>query len=202
MRFVLVTTIAVLLLSSQALADTDPIVYHSPGDDGAPPVGVPLYAPGSTVILHLYMGERDGSSQASTTAPCESGDGNERCGWDLEIGADGAVDFLGFAGSGDVVWGLRTGTEPRLRLNGGAPDTGQLGAVKLGDLEITAPGPGGVRLLGGTAVDAALRKVELEASEIVTVPEPGGGAFGLAALLGMRFLARRRTSTRSPARRG
>ena len=61
---------------------------------------------------------------------------------DPTVDASGLVDFVSFTESGDVVAGLTTGAQPMLRFNGGAPVVGELGPVKLGDLEITSAGEG------------------------------------------------------------
>jgi hypothetical protein len=194
----------VALLPGAAYSAADPVVYHSPNDDGqrfggGAGGGTPTTTPSPSFVLHLYMDEDNGTTTASTLDACGTGDGDERCGWDLAIETSGAIDFVAFSGSGDVVAGLTTGSLPRLVFNGGIPNTGELGVVKLGDLEISSTGMGTVFLSGGTVVSADQNKVGLTATNIITVPEPGA-AISLVAGAALLSLLRTRRRARSEAR--
>jgi hypothetical protein len=176
-----------------ARAGTAPVVYHSPNDDGLRfGEGTPMTTPSPSFVLHLYMDEDDGTATASTLDACGMGDGDERCGWDLTIETSGAVDFVAFTEAGDVVAGLSTGSLPRLLFNGGVPSTGELGVVKLGDLEISSTGVGTVLLNRGTVVTADQNKVSLILTDIITVPEPGVAISLVAGAAMLRLLRTRR----------
>jgi hypothetical protein len=190
---------SVLFLVPDAWATaTSPVVYHSPSDDGQRPGSPPLQPPGGNFVLHLYMDEGDGSATASQSNPCGGGDGDERCGWDLAIEASGLVDFVSFSESGDVIAGLTSGPSPLLRFNGGSPGAGELGSIKLGDLEISSTGNGSVFLSSGTVVSSAQARVTLPVSELIELPEPAIGlslAAGAAFLAAMNHRRRRRCAT-------
>lgn len=178
LRAVLAAAAFALLLLVQsppiAIASTSPVVYHSPSDDGARPAMPLTVAPGPNATLHLYMEESDGSSDASPLdLVCGGGSGDERCGWHLTIDASGGVDFVAFTPSGDVIANLTTGAQPELRFTGGNAAAGELGPVKLGDLEISTSGDGEVDLFAGTVVDSARQKVTLAPATVIYVPEPG-----------------------------
>ncbi|MEZ4290025.1 MAG: PEP-CTERM sorting domain-containing protein [Myxococcota bacterium] len=185
------------LTPPSAPATTLPVVYHSPADDGARPSAPTVFPSGATFVVHLYMDESSGGVQASASDVCESGGGTERCGWDLVVEGVGDVDFVSFVGVGDVVFGLSPAPAPRLRMNGGAPISGELGVVKLGDLEVATSGEGSVELIEGVVADAALARVVLAASPVVVVvvPEPDAIAMlgvGLTSLLARRRRRRER----------
>ena len=181
--------------SGFALAGTSPVVYHSPADDGTRPLAPLTVAPSPSEVLHLYMDESDGSADASPSNACGSGSGDERCGWKLTFDASGQVDFTSFTPSGDVIANLTTGAQARLICNGGNPTSGELGPVKLGDLEISSTGEGQVGLTAGAVVDSAQQKVTLAPDVVIHVPEPGslsGLLPGLLALWAMqRWKARK-----------
>jgi hypothetical protein len=154
------------------------------------------------------MDEADGSAVPSLPAEaCLSGSGDERCGWDLAIESLGALTLTSFTPVGDVVASV---TPTRLRFNGGAFDTGELGPVKLGDLVIASTGDGEVTLTQGTVVDAALLRQSLASGPIVHVPEPSRAfllAMGAGLLARLQRLQRRRadrgaSSTEEPRRPG
>ena len=183
-----------LLLAGAAAAV--PRVYHSPADDGVGDPSPPYLPSGGSLTLHLYMDETGGSAVPSLPAEvCHTGSGDERCGWDLAIEPEGDLTFTSFTPTGDVVWGL---TATRLRFNGGAFDTGELGPVKLGDLVVASTGDGQVQLTQGTVVDAALLRQSLVSGPIVFVPEP---AMGLALVAGAGLLHGLLRSQRRRARR-
>jgi len=163
-----------------------PVVYHSPADDGAPGTGsIPAGAPAT---LHLYV---DPGSVASTSFPCERGDGDELCGYVLTLRAEGGLALGGVAVPGD---GAAHVAGDELRIVGGDP-VGALGPIELGDVEVS--GPDGARLVvaAGDFVDSALERRAFAPANVVHVPEPVGAltllaGSGLLALLRRRRLAR------------
>lgn len=195
--------IALALFSSGiARGSTEPVVYHSPGDDGTPPVSVPaIEGSGAIETVHLYMDEATATATPSTALPCEAGDGNERCGWSLSLVAVDGLEIVEFRPEGDVVFEIGGGPLARIRLNGGRLDAGELGPVKLGDLDVratTAAGTG--RLESGTVLDARLDPVALDPEILFYVPEPAFLSTLLAGLLLLGGLAGR--SSRRGARTG
>lgn len=194
-----------LLLGGLARASTDPVVYHSPDDDGARPASVPAIDGGGAVsTVHLYMDEASGSATPSSAAPCEAGEGNERCGWALAlVGADG-LEIVDFRPEGDVVFELGSGPLPRIRLNGGRLDAGELGPVKLGDLDVRAlTGVGTGRLESGGVLDARLDPVALPPQPLFYAPEPGLASALLPGLLLLaRLMGGRRRRSREVCQRG
>lgn len=104
--------------------------------------------------------------------------------------------FVGFTPSSDVLAGLTTGAEPRLRINGGIPVAGELGPVKLGDREISSSGDGAVDLTAGAVVDSVQQKVVLATAALVSVPEPSATLVPNFGALALGLLQRRRNSIR------
>lgn len=189
MRLALPFLIGLFATAGPVSAGT-PAVYHSPLDDGAPaPGGIPNLPSGVDGILHLYI---DGGPNPSVADPCESGDGDEVCGFDLSLTSLGAVSFVSFVPDGDVVYQLQP---TQLRFNGGRFDVGDLGPTRLGDLVVSSTGDGGVFLDEGYSVSSTLDLRKILARPIIGVPEPGplpALAAG-AALLAVVHRRRRRT---------
>jgi hypothetical protein len=144
-----------------------PTIFHSPGDDGVPPPGPVVVGSGGPRTLHLFM--QTGPTASSNGVVCESGNGDEVCAVEGRISIDGGSTLQSFTPTGDVVFAL---TASQLRFNGGNPITGDLGAVKLGDLEIQATDPGSVALSQGASVSAGLALEALTPGTITTLPEP------------------------------
>lgn len=188
--------IAALIVCACLLAPVDawaatPVVYASPADDGANP-GIPVYVPlGGTLTLYLY-GDGGGLASSSGVA-CEDGSGEEICGWDVLVEARGGVSFIAFRPEGDIHHSLSANT---LRFSGGDHQLGQLGATKLGELDIDTSAEGSVQLTGGQAVDAALELHDLRVTRFTYVPEPGVGIGLLAGAALLAVLSRWRAAGR------
>ena len=174
----------VALLSSGASAA--PSIYHSPNDDGEPgqaTVGLGVQ------ILHLYI---DGGSQASSALPCEEGDGDEVCTWEVSIVPTGDVTFQGFTNASGVESNLDSDL---LRAIGGNPFSGDLGPTKMGDLSIDSVAGGTIELDRGDSVNAAQSIESLMPVELVEVPESQMPLSLLSGALGLQLLRRRRSRT-------
>ena len=79
-----------LALAAPSSAET--AVYHSPNDDGAP--GPTLVPPSGTQSVYLYV---DGGAVASAGGTaCDEGQGDEVCGFDLEITPQFGLTFGAF----------------------------------------------------------------------------------------------------------
>jgi hypothetical protein len=167
------------LASSEALAM--PSVYHSPNDDGQAPGGPPVLATG-VQTLHLYI---DGGSQVSASLPCEAGDGDEVCAWEVTITPTGDISFLGFVDGLGVESNFSISS---LRAIGGDPYAGDVGPTKMGDLTIDSTISGTVELESGSAVGAAQSLSSLTPTEIVSVPEPALTWLLISGVLGLRTL--------------
>jgi hypothetical protein len=187
--------LAIALLFAPALAwASDPILFHSPVDDGVS-VGTPtIIAPGDST-LHVYV---DGGETPSTLGkPCNDGDGDELCKVLVEIIPSGTAELLDFHPmSSDIRFVL----EPdRLRVLSGDALRGDLGPTKLGDLMVRASSGDTLAVTEGEAVGASLDALSIPKGPLVVVPEPtptsllGAGIFGLTIL----SLRRRGRSMRS-----
>jgi hypothetical protein len=178
--------ISVLFLLALPVSAAPPVVYHSPADDGVNPGGpveVPSLAP---TTIHLYI---DGGATASPADPCSQGTGDEVCAWNLTVGGQGGLTLQSFTAASGVLSNLSGDV---LRCNRLDPITGELGAVKIGDLVVNGTEGGTLDLTSGESIDAALGSQSLTPTTLVTLPEPAGGAllgWGAGLLL---LLARRR----------
>ncbi len=185
-RGILALVISGLGLLATGAARAEPLrLYHSPADDGSAPAGPVAIAAGTPVTLHLYV---DGGSVASSVDPCERGDGDEVCGWDVALAGSGGLALLGIAEAFDVVAHIE-GT--LVNLNGGDPEGG-LGPTKIADLTVQGPMGASLDLLEGEAVRSRLTLEDLQARPVVAVPEPSVLAMLAAGLAMLRALARRR----------
>lgn len=184
----LALALLVLLLSS-AVANALPTIFHSPNDDGEPAPGLASVALG-VQTLHLYI---DGGSQASSALPCEEGDGDEVCTWEVSIVPTGDVTFQGFNNASGVESNLDSSL---LRAIGGNPFTGDLGPTKMGDLTINSVAGGTVELDRGDTVNAAQSIDALMPGELVDVPEPRVPLSLAWGALGLQLLRRWRTHSR------
>ena len=166
-------------------------VFHSPNDDGIAAAELEVLPPGDHT-LHLYL---ETGSTPSQSAPCDTGDGEEICQWMVDFAGQGSLAFQSFAPVGDVNWyiGLR-----ELTATGGDFEFGQLGAFKLGDLDVSAGNNGAIELLRGEVALADLTVSSLEGGDVVLLPEPSlwlslASAVSFLALLSRvrnRFLSR------------
>jgi hypothetical protein len=164
-----------------------PVVYHSPADDGVA-AGVPFpIATSGTHVLHLYID--GGATPSSAGSACEQGAGDELCAWQVAIEASGDVALESFVPDGGALYTL---TSTRLRAVGGDAITGSLGSAKLGDLTVETASSGALELVAGKSIDAALTLRTLDATPLVTIPEPATGALLVATFASLAALARRR----------
>jgi hypothetical protein len=164
------TLLSGLLLGAPAAA-APPDLYHSPADDGASgglPAPVPADVP---VTLHLYLGV---GATASTALPCQAGDGDEICGYQLRIQGSGAALQSFVPADPDLLFRL---APAELELIGGEYQTGELGPTKLGDLVVQGPVGATLDLVAGDFVTAALTKESAPApTTLVQLPEPATAA--------------------------
>jgi hypothetical protein len=92
----------------------------------------------NSVVLTLCI-HQDGQLSDPNLA-CSGAGGDEFCGWDLKIEATGGARLEEFTKepSEDIVFHLDPNTGDVLRANGGDPILGQVGAVPLGTLRVSA----------------------------------------------------------------
>lgn len=180
-----------ILALASAASGAPPQLFHSPGDDG---LSQAIYGvvPNVPFTLHLYL---DSGAMASSSGPCESGLGDELCGFRIELLAQGGLLVSSFQPAGDLAWTLdSTG----LRVAGGDPVLGTLGVIKLGDLVIE--GEDGASLDSGDAqfLDARLEMESLPATSVFIVPEPGLWTSVMAGTLMLLILGGRRRVRAQP----
>ena len=190
-RITTLVCLAGLLAATEAIA-AQPVVYNSPADDGANPGTSVSFPLGGIQTLYLYG---DGGSLVSSSGVvCEDGSGEETCGWDVLVEARGGVTFTEFRPASDIHHSLGPVT---LRFNGGNHQLGQLGATKLGELDIDTSAEGSVQISGGQTVDAGLRLHDLHVTRLILVPEPGAISSLLAGSALLSALARWRRGARA-----
>jgi hypothetical protein len=161
----------------------DVAVYHSPDDSGTN-VGTVILPSSGTTTLHLYM---DGGAIESTGInPCCAGDGDEILGWDFQLGAAQGLTIESAIPLGDVIVNQ---TPTLLSLNGGDFQIGDLGPTKIAEVDVQTTGDGSLSLIFGQVVGPSLDLQDVDASTIVTVPEPSVGLLLLSGVLGLAGLA-------------
>ncbi len=185
-----------LLLASSAFAGV-PVLYHSPADDGARPTSTPVEPGTPAVTLFLYLDP--GNLPSIGGSPCVDGDGDELCGWKLDLQVSGSASVQAFLpdAAQDVV--AKT-TSQGVVATGGDAIAGELGPIRLGELALdVVANDWSVSLGRGSAVDASFGLMELPPAPIA-VPEPGADSAlvaGAIALLGVsRVRGRRRLGIR------
>lgn len=180
----------VVCIAASALADV-PVLYHSPGDDGTRPTSTPVEPGTPGVTLFLYLDP--GALPSSAGTPCVDGDGDELCGWRFALQVSGSASIQSFLpdASQDVV--AKTNAQSLLATGGDAV-AGELGPIRIGELQLDVPAQDwSVALTQGSAVDAAFDLVDLSPA-FVAVPEPdvaSGLAAGALSLLGVATVRRR-----------
>ncbi len=181
-----------ILLSSSAAAGAAPALFHSPGDDGVESLTTPVLPGSPAEILYLYLDAGPASSAGGT--PCVDGDGDEVCAWEFELLTSGAVAIQGFTPDPgrDVVWKADSAS---LRATGGDARSGEMGPLRLGEVDLNVMGTDwSVGVGAGSAVDAGFMLVEISGG-VIAVPEPERLPLWLAGV-GMLWLLLRRHSTR------
>ncbi len=183
---------AILLAGAVAHAGAEPVVYHSPADDGSGAGTWTVTAPNDTLYLWLRPGDVPSNGEEEV---CLDGSGDEICGFALDLVATGTLEMNAF--DEDPVNDIVENFEPpfRLRLNriaGLAPDAAP---VRLGTLGVIRTGDdvGELRVTDESqAVDAAGRLIGIANDDAVAAPEPGVGLGLVTGSLVLAGLARRR----------
>jgi hypothetical protein len=178
--------LAAAILAGQAMA-APPTIFHSPNDDGISGGSPGVIEPGVSQMVHLYL--QGGVNATSIGEACNDGDGEEVCGFDLLLEAQGGPSFSNFVPVVGTVWALDPSS---LRFNGGDFADGTLGAVKLGDLIFDAQLGDSIDLAEGQTADAALGLVDLTPSTLLIVPEPSRHLLLLSGLTALVVLYRHR----------
>ena len=175
-----------LALAAPSSAET--AVYHSPNDDGAP--GPTLVPPSGTQSVYLYV---DGGAVASAGGTaCDEGQGDEVCGFDLEITPQFGLTFGAFNAEvgADLVVNFDATS---LRINGLDSQAPAPGPHRVGELVVNAVSGGEVHLSSGEVVGADLDSEVLAGRRLVTAPEPGAGLLLASGVALLWLLPRRRT---------
>ncbi len=183
LRSLLLTCVCLAWVAGPALAVTS--VYHSPNDDGLP--GSTQIPSGGVQSVYLYI---DGGPSASAGNACNEGQGDEVCGYDLEVtGLSGLTlsSFNADAGANLLVNFSATS----MKLNGLDTQSPTPGPHRIGELLVNAILDGEVELTTGEVIGADLSSEILSTATLVTVPEPGhllllGSGLGLLAVLAPR----------------
>ena len=161
LRSYLARGLALALLVSAGAAQAGVNVFQDPtnvGTPGAPPVNVTVGGP--AVSLNLWY-QQTGSNTSGPTV-CNTGTGDEVCGWDIYVAtsAPGIVlqSFTPDAGAGSDVIGAISGNV--LRANGGNPINGETGVHRIGTLLVSATTAGTRERLGQPLRDGGARRCE------------------------------------------
>lgn len=184
--------VALVLLASHALAEV-PVLYHSPADDGVRSASTPVEPGTPAVTLFLYLDA--GPASSSGGAPCVDGEGDELCGWKIDLRVSGSATIAAFLPdpAQDVVANV---TASGLRATGGDAVDGEIGPIRLGALQLDVPVQDwSLSVVGGQAIDASFSLVALEPST-VAVPEPRGLPGLVASVAALFGLARGRPRVR------
>jgi hypothetical protein len=145
-------------------------VFYSPSDDGNPAAGQPTIPEGSGRSVFVYV---DGGAAASTpSSACDTGDGDEVCGFELVLTALNGLTLTSFNADpgADLVANLSAGA---LQLNGLDSVAPTPGPKRIGELVVDAVAGGEVELTSGEVIGADLTNETLATSTLVAVPEPG-----------------------------
>ena len=186
-RAALLALIAIALAWPAAAAD----LYYSPGDDGVPAGGAPTIAPGGTQPVPIWI---DGGAAASAPGTvCDTGAGDEVCGFVATLTATGSVTFDSFVADGgaDVV---ARQTPTSLVINGLDPVSPTPGPQRIGVINVNTGSDGSVERTSTEVIGADLGSAALATQTLVNVPEPGALAAWTAGLGLLSMLARRRAA--------
>jgi len=166
-------------------------VYHSPNDDGAPAAGQPTIAEGGVQPVYLYV---DGGATASAPGSvCDTGQGDEVCGYTISLtGADG-LTLSGFVADGAADLMVNQSGNS-IVINGLDPVSPTAGPKRIGVLSVNATAGGSLSHDGGEVVGADLGSEVLAAETIAFVPEPAGIAVWAMGISLLGVLGRRRAA--------
>jgi len=166
-------------------------VFHSPGDDGAPASGPPTVQEGGVRSVFLYVD--GGGLTSSAGSACDTGQGDEVCGYSLTLAGLGGltIDAFNADGGANLLVNQSAGS---IVINGLDPVAPTPGPKRIGELRVNAASGGSVELTSGEVIGADLGSEILAAGTVVTVPEPGGPLALASGLALLRALARRRAS--------
>jgi hypothetical protein len=191
--FVLFTLPLASLVWMAGLGTAEPLVFYSPNDNGIPSGGSPTVPEGGIQSVFLYI---DGG--AVTSAPgsaCDTGSGNEVCGFDLQLSALTGLALSGFNADpgANLVTNLSAG---EIRINGLDTIAPTSGAKRIGELLVDAVLGGTLELTSGEAIGADLGSETLTAQTLVTVsvPEPTVTGLLLSGAAMLALLERRRVA--------
>ncbi len=154
-----------ILLFGLPTASTASILFHSSADNG---VANAVVAEGTGQAIFLYI--ESGVVASAPGAACDSGGGDEICGYDIDLTGVGGLTITAFVPepSANLVTNLNAGT---LKINGLDSVSPTAGPQRIG--ELTFDGTIGATLeVDAELVGADLSIETLSASTVVTVPEP------------------------------
>ena len=179
-----------LCVAAPGLAGT-PVLFVSPLDDGVNPGAPPILSGSPTESLYLYL--EAGASATGVGTACDDGDGDELCQWEfaLQLIGDASVSTFVPDPGQDVVWSSTAGA---LDATGGKSTVGELGPIRIGELQLAISGTSWTAdVVAGSAVDASFALDSLSTGTIA-LPEPGATTQLLAGCAALFWLARRRAS--------
>ncbi|MEL7450069.1 MAG: hypothetical protein AAFN78_12725 [Pseudomonadota bacterium] len=166
---------AAVLVLSLPVATMAATVYSSAADDGNDSGMALVGDNGEPATINLWIS--DGEAGSATACRPDAG-GDELCGYDVHILANGNAQIVEFQPAPDV----------RAHLDG----TGFLavnainidpepGPQRIGALVVSAIGAGDIQVVGNTAVTAALEEVPIAAPTLLAVTGMDGDADGVAS---------------------
>ncbi len=145
-------------------------VFHSPNDNGQPAGGFPEVPSGGVSSLYLYI--HGGASASPVGTACDTGTGNEVCGYTLTLTALTGLTLAGFTPDegANLLHGIN-GLE--FRLNGLDTLTPTPGPKRIGELLVNGVEGGSLQLSSGEVIRADLSSEIVASSQVVYLPEPG-----------------------------
>jgi hypothetical protein len=120
--------------------------------------------------VYLYI---DGGASASQGgSACDTGSGNEVCGYTLTLTGLAGLTLAGFTpdGSANLLHDI-IGLE--FHVNGLDTEAPTPGPKRIGELQVNAVEGGSLELTSGEVIGADLASEILASDEVVAVPEPG-----------------------------
>jgi len=164
-------------------------VFHSPNDDGAPAAGTPTIAEGGVQSVFLYID--GGAAPSAVDTACDTGTGDEVCGYTLTLTGSSGLTLVGFTPDGGANL-LHDIDALEFRVNGLDTQAPTPGPKRIGELTVNAVAGGSLDLTAGEVVGADLSSETLASGEIVAVPEPAVLVQLAAGMLLLRCLTAHR----------